>query len=235
MRRPQRPQWPQQSLWSRQHQIPWVSNRNDVTSLRIGPSRCHIVAVLSALSGPARWWLCVPRCWCAPWCMCPTGRRSAGRGWPPFGWAGLAAVRLGGAGRISARLKCLRTTTGPGGHSPGNSYACAGIAAFPAVSLVADPSTPPRRPSALVTSRQDLLITVRAVITTVRLCPGLVDGTVVRVRLSRWYFAFCKYIVTCDVRGWQLNSKVSVPFRHKNRTKRESGECSNSGLAAGLR
>src|SRR6476646_5171998 len=102
----------------------------------------------------------------------------------------------------------------PRGHSPGNSYACADISAFPAASLVADPSTPPRRPGALVTSRQDLLITVRAVITTVRLCPGLVDGTVVRIRLSRWYFAFCKYLVTCDVRAWQLNSKVSAPFGH---------------------
>ena len=98
------------------------------------------------------------------------------------------------------------------GHSPGNSYACADISAFPAASLVADPSAPSRRPGALVTSRQDLLITVRAVITTVRLRPGLVDGTVVRVRISRRYFALCKYLVTCDVRAWQLNSKVSVPY-----------------------
>ena len=124
------------------------------------------------------------------------------------------SVRLGGTGRRSARLKCLRTTTRPGGHSPGNSYGCAVISAFPAASLVADPSTPSRRPGALVTSRQDLLITVRAVITTVRLCPGLVDGTMVRIRLSRWYFAFCKYLVTCDVRAWQLNSKVSAPYGH---------------------
>jgi hypothetical protein len=80
--------------------------------------------------------------------------------------------------------------------------------------LTADPSTPSRRPGALVTSRQDLLITVRAVITTVRLRPGLVDGTVVRVRISRRYFALCKYLVTCDVRAWQLNSKVSAPYGH---------------------
>src|SRR4029077_11729018 len=60
----------------------------------------------------------------------------------------------------------------PRDHSPGNSYACADISAFPAGSLVADPSTPSRRPGALVTSRQDLLITVRAVITTVRLRLG---------------------------------------------------------------
>ena len=102
----------------------------------------------------------------------------------------------------------------PRDHSPGNSYACADISAFPAGSLVADPSTPSRRPGALVTSRQDLLITVRAVITTVRLCLGLADGTVVHIRLSRWYFALCKCLVTCDVRAWQLNSKVSAPFGH---------------------
>jgi hypothetical protein len=102
----------------------------------------------------------------------------------------------------------------PRGHSPGNSYACADISAFLAVSLEADPSTPPRRPGALVTSRQDLLITVRAVITTVRLRSGLVDGTVVRARISRRYFALCKYLVTCDVRAWQLNSKVSASYGH---------------------
>ena len=87
-----------------------------------------------------------------------------------------------------------------------------GIPAFPAVSLEAGPSAPPRRPGALVTFRQDLLITVRAVITTVRLRLGLAGGTVVRVRLSRWYIAFRKHLVTCDVRAWQLNSKVSAPY-----------------------
>ena len=133
--------------------------------------------------------------------------------WPPFGWAGLAAIRLGGAGRIQ-RTRNAYARPRARGHSPGNSYACAGIPALPAASLEADPSTPSRRPGALVTSRQDLLITVRAVITTVRLCPGLVDGTMVRIRLSRWYFAFCKYLVTCDVRAWQLNSKVSAPYGH---------------------
>ena len=51
------------------------------------------------------------------------------------------------------------------------------------------PLTPPRRPGALVTSRQDLLITVRTVITTVRLKPGPTSGAAVRARLSRRYFA----------------------------------------------
>ena len=170
--------------------------------------------------------------------------RSGGGTGRPFGWRDWRPVRVAGTGgpfgwrdwpHFSGPECTYARPRGPGGHSPGNSCGCADISAFPAASLAADPSTPPRRPGALVTSRQDLLITVRAVITTVRLCPGLVDGTVVRIRLSRWYFAFSKYLVTCDVRAWQLNSKVSVPFGHKNRTKHESGECSNSGLAAGLR
>ena len=76
------------------------------------------------------------------------------------------------------------------------------------------PLTPPRRPGALVTSRQDLLITVRTVITTVRLQPGPTSGAAMHARLSRWYFAFCKYLVTCDVRAWQLISKVSAAFGH---------------------
>jgi hypothetical protein len=126
-----------------------------------------------------------------------TGRRSTGRDRPHF-----------------SGPEMLTHDHAPRGHSSGNSSAYVGIPAFPAVSLEADPSTPPRRPGALVTFRQDLLITVRAVITTVRLRLGLVDGTVVRVRLSRWYFVLCKYLVTCDVRAWQLNSKVSAPFGH---------------------
>ena len=49
--------------------------------------------------------------------------------WPPFGWAGLAHF---------SGPEMLTHDHGPGGHSPGNSSACAGIPAFPAVSLVAD-------------------------------------------------------------------------------------------------
>jgi hypothetical protein len=86
------------------------------------------------------------------------------------------------------------------------------------VQEAADSATPDQAPlesselsgraGALVTSPQDLLITVRTVITTVCLRSDQDDHAVVRAGLSRRNFASRKYSVTCDVRAWQLISKV---------------------------
>jgi len=54
-------------------------------------------------------------------------------------------------------------------------------------------------PGALVTSPQDPLITVRTVITTVRLRSGAPGRTAAWGRLSQRNFAFRKYAVTCGV------------------------------------
>lgn len=109
-------------------------------------------------------------------------------------------------------LAVNRTPNGPGyspfshhsAHSPkpntrGNSPLPAGISEFPPAASFPAAVVPPRGPGALVTSPQDLLITVRAVITTVRLRPGAARRVAARGRLSRRNFVFRKYAVTCDV------------------------------------
>jgi hypothetical protein len=99
-------------------------------------------------------------------------------------------------------------------HSSGPFIRLPGHFECPAAALTADPITPSRRPAALVTSPQDLLITVRTVITTVCLRPGPGGGAVMPAGLSRRNFDLRKYSVTCDVRAWQLISKVSAQFGH---------------------
>src|SRR6266487_823894 len=89
-------------------------------------------------------------------------------------------------------------------HSPksntrGNSPLPAGVSEFPRAASFPGPVLPPRGPGALVTSPQDLLITIRTVITTVRLRSGAGDRAATRGRLSRRNFAVRKYTVTCGV------------------------------------
>ena len=76
-----------------------------------------------------------------------------------------------------------------------------GISAFPVARLVPGRLPAAREPGPPVTSPQELLITVRAVIITVRPYVPMPGRAAARDRLSRRNFAYRKYPVTCGVRA----------------------------------